>query len=108
MAGVDPDLIIKPFSRKGAMRSVREFSVNAFSQHHGKQSVERFGGDTDPDQDGVVNELFIGDIAERVYFRKRCRFLYGRRLAQTAKLLSWDKNCSAKSDAQRAMSPHCN
>jgi hypothetical protein len=29
VAGVDPDLIIKPFSRKGAMRSVREFTAGA-------------------------------------------------------------------------------
>jgi hypothetical protein len=70
VAGVDPDLIIKPFARKGAMRSVREFSVNAFSQHHGMQAVERFGRDTDPDQDGVVNELFIGDITAASVFQE--------------------------------------
>jgi hypothetical protein len=70
VAGVDPDLIIKPFSRKGAMRSVREFSVNAFSQHHGMQAVERFGRDTDPDQDGIVNELFIGDITAASVFQE--------------------------------------
>ncbi len=68
VVGVDADLIIRPFSRKGAMRSVREFSVNAFNQHHGMQAVERFGLDTDPDQDGVTNELTIGDItAASVY-----------------------------------------
>jgi len=70
VAGVDPDLIIKPFARKGAMRSVREFSVNAFSQHHGMQAVERFGRDTDPDQDGIVNELFIGDITAASVFQE--------------------------------------
>ncbi len=52
------------------MRSVREFSVNAFSQHHGMQAVERFGRDTDPDQDGVVNELFIGDITAASVFQE--------------------------------------
>ena len=68
VVGVDADLIIRPLSRKGAMRSVREFSVNAFNQHHGMQAVERFGLDTDPDQDGVTNELTIGDItAAAVY-----------------------------------------
>src|SRR5712692_7445942 len=70
VAGVDPDLIIKPFSRKGAMRSFREFSVKAFSQHHGMQAVERFGRDTDPDQDGIVNELFIGDITAASLFQE--------------------------------------
>jgi hypothetical protein len=68
VVGVDADLIIRPFSRKGAMRSVREFSVNAFNQHHGMQAVERFGLGTDPDQDGVTNELTIGDVtAASVY-----------------------------------------
>jgi hypothetical protein len=69
VAGVDPDLIIKPFSRKGAMRSVREFSVNAFSQHHGMQAVERFDLNTDPDQDGITNELLIGDITAASVFQ---------------------------------------
>jgi hypothetical protein len=32
--GVDADLVVKPFSRRGMMRSVQEFSVNAFNQHH--------------------------------------------------------------------------
>jgi Di-haem oxidoreductase, putative peroxidase len=68
--GVDSDLIIKPFSRKGAMRSVREFSVNAFSQHHGMQAVERFGRDTDPDQDGITNELTIGDMTAASVFQE--------------------------------------
>jgi hypothetical protein len=62
VVGADPDLIIKPFSRKGTMRSIREFTVNAMNQHHGMQPVERFGFDTDPDQDGITNELSIGDI----------------------------------------------
>jgi hypothetical protein len=60
--GVDWDLIVKPFHQKGAVISLREFSNNAMNQHHGMQSVERFGLDTDPDGDGVVNELTIGDM----------------------------------------------
>ena len=62
IVGVDPDLIVKPFSRKGVMRSVREFTVNAFNQHHGMQAVERFGENTDADGDGVVDELLVGDV----------------------------------------------
>jgi hypothetical protein len=58
--GVDPDLVIKPFSRKGVFRSVREFTVTAYNQHHGMQTVERFGEGTD--QDGVTDELTVGDI----------------------------------------------
>lgn len=60
--GVDWDLIVKPFHQKGAVVSLRQFSNNAMNHHHGMQSVERFGLDTDPDGDGVVNELTVGDI----------------------------------------------
>jgi Di-haem oxidoreductase, putative peroxidase len=70
VVGVDPDLIVKPFSRKGVIRSVREFTVNAFNHHHGMQAVERFGLDTDPDQDGITNELTIGDITAASVFQE--------------------------------------
>jgi hypothetical protein len=69
VAGVDADLVIKPFSRKGAFRSLREFTVTAMNQHHGMQAIERFGTDTDPDQDGVTNELLIGDITAVTIFQ---------------------------------------
>jgi hypothetical protein len=69
VSGVDPDLIIKPFSRKGVFRSLREFTVTAFNQHHGMQAVERFGEGTDPDQDGVSDELTIGDITAVTVFQ---------------------------------------
>lgn len=59
--GVNADLIIRPFHQKGVVRSLREFSNNAFNHHHGMQSVERFGTG-DPDGDGVTGELTAGDI----------------------------------------------
>ena len=37
--------------------SIREFTNTAYNQHHGIQSTERFGRDTDPDGDGFTNEL---------------------------------------------------
>ena len=67
--GVDWDLIIKPFHQKGAVVSIREFTNNAMNHHHGMQSVERFGEDTDPDQDGVMNELSVGDITAITLFQ---------------------------------------
>jgi hypothetical protein len=67
--GVDPELIVKPFSRKGTMRSIREFTVNAMNQHHGMQPVERFGLDSDPDPDGITNELTVGDITAATVFQ---------------------------------------
>ncbi len=67
--GVDWDLIVKPFHQKGAVVSIREFTNNAMNHHHGMQSVERFDADTDPDQDGVTNELTVGDITAITLFQ---------------------------------------
>jgi len=67
--GVDWDLIIKPFHQKGAVVSLREFTNNAMNHHHGMQSVERFGWGADPDLDGVVNELTVGDITAVTIFQ---------------------------------------
>jgi hypothetical protein len=69
VAGVDPDLIIKPFSCKGVFRSLREFTVTAMNQHHGMQAQERFGIGSDPDQDGVTDELTVGDITAVTVFQ---------------------------------------
>jgi hypothetical protein len=60
--GVDWDLIVKPFHQKGAVVSLREFTNTAMNHHHGMQSVERFGAGVDADEDGVVDELSVGDI----------------------------------------------
>jgi len=49
--------------------SIREFTNNAFHQHHGLQSTERFGRDTDPDGDGVTNELTRADITAVTLFQ---------------------------------------
>ena len=57
-----PSLIIRPFHQAGNVVSIRQFSNNAFNHHHGIQSTERFGKDTDPDGDGVVNEMTRADI----------------------------------------------
>jgi di-heme oxidoreductase (putative peroxidase) len=71
--GVDADLIVKPFHQKGVVRSIREFTVNAFNHHHGMQAVERFGieqtGTRDFDQDGVEDEMSIGDITAATLYQ---------------------------------------
>jgi cytochrome c peroxidase len=69
IAGVDWDLIVKPFHQKGAVVSLREFTNNAMNHHHGMQSVERFGAGSDPDQDGVRDELTVGDITAATVFQ---------------------------------------
>lgn len=64
--GVNSDLIVRPFHQKGVVVSLREFTNNAYNHHHGMQSVERFGSDrtgtSDFDQDGITDELTVGDI----------------------------------------------
>ena len=67
--GVDWDLVIKPFHQKGAVVSLREFTNNAMNHHHGIQTTERFGLDTDPDQDGVMNELSVGDVTAATIYQ---------------------------------------
>ncbi len=57
-----PNLIIRPSHQASNIVSLREFTNTAFNQHHGMQSTERFGVDTDPDADGVKNELTRADI----------------------------------------------
>ena len=60
--GIDSDLVIRPFHQKGVVVSLREFTNNAMNHHHGMQSSERFGDGVDADDDGVVDELTVGDI----------------------------------------------
>lgn len=57
-----PSLVIRPFHQAGRVVSIREFSNNAFNHHHGIQSTERFGLNTDPDGDGFVNEMTRADV----------------------------------------------
>jgi len=78
--GVDPDLVIKPFHQKGVVNSVRVFTVNAYNHHHGMQAVERFGvgqkdnngniiTTNDFDEDGIPDELTVGDITAATIFQ---------------------------------------
>ena len=64
-----PTLILRPWHQASNVVSLREFTNTAFNQHHGMQSTERFGLDTDADGDGVKNELTVGDITSIVLFQ---------------------------------------
>lgn len=57
-----PTLVIRPWHQASNVVSIREFTNTAFNQHHGIQSTERFGLDTDPDGDGFKNELTRADV----------------------------------------------
>lgn len=59
--GIEHDLVVRPFGRKGEFHSVRSFDVGAMEFHFGMQPEESVGFDVDGDGDGVVNELLIGE-----------------------------------------------
>jgi len=68
--GVDTDLVIRPFSQKGVMTSLRQFTINALNQHHGMQPDERFGarwtGSDDFDGDEKFSEISAADVSALV------------------------------------------
>ena len=68
--GVDTDLVIRPFTQKGVIVSLRQFTVNALNQHHGMQAVERYGerwtGEADFDEDGIAAEISDTDVTAMV------------------------------------------
>jgi len=71
--GVDADLIVRPFSRKGVFTSLRQFTINAMNVHHGMEASERFGvrwtGSHDFDESGVPDAVSEGDISALVAFQ---------------------------------------
>jgi Di-haem oxidoreductase, putative peroxidase len=71
--GVDADLIIRPFSRKGVFTSLRQFTINALNIHHGMEAMERFGvrwtGTHDFAESGVPDAITPGDVSALVAFQ---------------------------------------
>jgi len=71
--GVDRDLVVRPWGQKGAVTSLRTFTVSAANLHHGIQANERFGlaltGSRDFDRDGYTKELTEGDITALTLFQ---------------------------------------
>ncbi|HEV3044251.1 MAG TPA: di-heme oxidoredictase family protein [Roseiarcus sp.] len=71
--GVDADLIVRPFSRKGVFTSLRQFTINAMNVHHGMEALERFGvrwtGSHDFSESGVPDAVTPGDISAMTLFQ---------------------------------------
>lgn len=71
--GIDRDLVVRTWSQKGIVTSLRTFTVTAMNQHHGMEADERFGvrttGVADFDRDGISEELTEGDITALVVFQ---------------------------------------
>ena len=61
--GIDSDLVVRPFGRKGEFATVRGFDRGAMAFHLGMQPVEDVGAGTDPDGDGVTDEILIGEMS---------------------------------------------
>lgn len=61
--GVDADLVVRPFGRKGEFATVRAFDVEAMEFHFGMEPVELVGDGVDRDEDGVINEVTIGQLS---------------------------------------------
>ena len=78
VAGVDSDLVIKPFGWKGTFGSIREAAEDALLVHHGMQTTTlvdegdpaRVGarGGADPDGDGIAEEIREGQLSALVLF----------------------------------------
>lgn len=61
--GIDHDLVVRPFGRKGEFATVRAFDLTALQFHMGMQPMEVVGVGVDADGDGVTNEVHPGDLS---------------------------------------------
>lgn len=60
--GIEDDLVVRPFGRKGEFPTVRAFDVGALRFHFGMEPIEDVGTG-DPDGDGVSDEASVGDLS---------------------------------------------
>ena len=67
-AAAAPSLVIRPWQQSGSTVSLRELTSISFNQHHGIQTTERFGVGTDPDRDGVTDEMTRADVTAVTLF----------------------------------------
>ncbi len=84
VVGVDPDLVIRPFGRKGEFATVRAFDVEALQFHFGMQPVEVVGAGIDDDGDGVTDEALIGELSALSIFVTNLERPIQRALTPTA------------------------
>ena len=61
--GIDEDLVVRPFGRKGEFATVRGFDVGALQFHFGMQPNEVVGAGVDDDGDGVTDEILTGELS---------------------------------------------
>jgi mono/diheme cytochrome c family protein len=61
LAGIDADLVVRPFGWKGNHATIRSFTRDAAHNELGLQATELVGAQ-DGDYDGVIHELSVGDV----------------------------------------------
>jgi di-heme oxidoreductase (putative peroxidase) len=61
--GVEHDLVIRPFGRKGENHTTRDFDRGAMQFHFGIEPVEVVGAGQDGDNDGITDEITIGEMS---------------------------------------------
>lgn len=61
VAGIDADLVVRPFGWKGNHATIRSFTRDAAHNELGLQATELVGAQ-DGDYDGVIHELSVGDV----------------------------------------------
>ncbi len=68
--GVNDDLVVRPFGRKGGRATVRDFDVDALQFHLGMQAEELFEDpNTDGDGDGISKEITVGELSAMHIFQ---------------------------------------
>lgn len=63
LEGIDGDLVVKPFGRKGNNVTTRDFDCGAMRFHMGMEPVEIVGEDNDHDGDSVENEVTVAEMS---------------------------------------------
>ena len=63
LEGIDEDLVVRPFGRKGEFTTARTFGVTAMRFHFGMEPVEEVGAGVDGDGDGVTDEILTGELS---------------------------------------------
>lgn len=84
VVGVDSDLVVRPFGRKGEFATVRDFDLGALEFHFGMQPVEVVGEGVDGDGDGVVNEIGTGPVSALEVFNTTLEPPYRESLSKSA------------------------
>ncbi len=85
VTGVKPDLVVRPFGRKGEFATVRAFDIGAMDFHFGIQPAEVVGKGVDEDGDGVADEVTAGDLSALHVFATTLERPYQERLSRAAR-----------------------